>query len=184
MNFDPIHFLVQLVIAVFLIRFHANAYRLGRNPILEKINQLTNPVVLPFSRLIPARRRDIGALIVALIIAILAAFLLTRPLPLPLPAALIIGTLQLFFGTWLDLVMYSLIIVVIGSWLQTDPRQPLMQLMLACNEWIMAPLRRIIPSFGGLDFSPIIVLFGVQFGKYALGKLSFHIAFAMIGGHF
>ena len=111
MNFDPLHFLVQLVIAVFLIRFHANAYRLGRNPILEKINQLTNPVVLPFSRILPARRWDIGAIIVALIIAILAAFLLTRSLP----AALIIGILQLLLGTWLDLIMYSLIIVVIGS---------------------------------------------------------------------
>lgn len=179
MNFDPIHFLVQLVIAVFLIRFHANAYRLGRNPILEKINQLTNPIVLPFSRMLPSRRWDIGAIIVALIIAILAAFLLTRSLPV----ALIIGILQLFFGTWLDLIMYSLIIVVIGSWLQTDPRQPLMQLMLACNEWIMAPLRRIIPSFGGLDFSPIIVLFGVQFGKYALSKITFHLIIALIGVH-
>ncbi|MDO5090624.1 MAG: YggT family protein [Cardiobacteriaceae bacterium] len=176
MNFQPLHLLIELLIAIFLIRFHANAYRLGRNPILERLNQLTNPVVLPFSRLIPTRRWDIGAVIVALIIALLAAFLLTRSLPL----TLILGSLQFFLGTWLDLILYSLIIVVIGSWLQADPRQPVMQLMLACNEWIMAPLRRIIPSFGGLDFSPIVVLFAVQFGKYALGQLAVKLAFAAL----
>lgn len=171
--------LIKLAIAVFLIRFHANAYRLGHNPILARLNQLTNPVVLPFSRLLPSRRWDIGALIVAVIIALFAAFLLTRSLPL----TFIAGILQLFLGSWLDLVMYSLIIVVIGSWLQADPRQPVMQLMLACNEWIMAPLRRIIPSFGGLDFSPIIVLFGVQFAKYLLDKGATALVLMLLNSH-
>lgn len=182
---NSLYFIAQIIIAIFLIRFHANAYRLGRNPILEKLNRLTDPVVLPFSRLFPRQRWDIGALIVALIIALFAAFLFTRGWPLgpPLLVVLIVGIIKIFCITWLNLVMYSLIIVVIGSWLQTDPRQPVMQLMLCCNEWIMAPLRRVIPSFGGLDFSPIIVFFGVQMGSYALDQFAARLILSLISGH-
>ncbi len=156
--------IAKLIIAVFLIRFHVNLYRLGANPIVDRLNQLTDPLLLPFRNLLPRGRYDSASVLVAWIIAILAAFLLTRTPGV----ALIFGTLILFFVTWLNLVMYALFLVIIASWLQTDPRQPLLQIGLCCSEWIMAPLRRVIPPLGGLDFSPIVVLLTISFAKQGL----------------
>lgn len=160
--------LIKILVGLFIIRFHANAYRLGHNPLLAKLNQFTNPLVQPFSRLLPHRRLDLGALVVTLLLAIITTSILFHSLHV----GLIVGITHSFIGTWLDVVMYSLIIVVIGSWLQADPRQPVMQLMLCCNEWLMAPLRRVIPAFGGLDFTPIIALLGIQMAKFALNRMT------------
>ena len=159
--------LIKLLVGLFIVRFHANAYRLGYNPLLAKLNQLTNPLVQPLSRLLPHPRWDFGALLCALILAILTTSILTRSLP----SGIIIGILHSFFGTWLDIILYSLIIVVIGSWLQADPRQPVMQILLCCHEWLMAPLRRVIPPLGMIDFTPIVALLGIQLCKYLLAVL-------------
>ncbi|WP_233120079.1 YggT family protein [Rappaport israeli] len=64
-----------------------------------------------------------------------------------------------------------MIIAVIGSWLQTNPRQSVMQIMLSCHEWLLAPIRRLIPSFGGLDFSPIAALFLLNLIRRLLAHL-------------
>lgn len=163
--------IAKLIVAVFLIRFHVTFYRIGANPIVARLNQLTDPLVLPFRSILPSRRYDGASVLVAWIIAILAAFLITRAAGI----ALMFGTLVVFGVTWLNLVMYALFLVIIASWLQTDPRQPLLQIGLCCSDWIMAPVRRVIPPFGALDFSPIVVLLGISFAKQglflALGKL-------------
>ena len=161
-------FLIKLIVAMFIIRFHANAYRLGRNPVLAKLNQLTDPVVLPFARLVRHPRFEIGALIAGLLIAVLTTCMLFGSLRI----GAVFGIVHGFFGTWLDVILYSLIIVIIASWLQTDPRQPVMQIALSCNEWLMAPLRRVIPPLGMIDFSPIVALIAIQAGKYLLARLT------------
>ncbi|UJF25035.1 YggT family protein [Suttonella sp. R2A3] len=168
-----IGFIIQLAIAVFIIRFHANAYYLGDNPVVAKLNEFTNPLVLPFQRLIPSKRFDIASLIPALIIAVLAAFITARVAY----HALIIGVNIFLLGTWLQVVFYAMLIVVIGSWLQADSRQPVMQIALACCEWLLAPIRQIIPSLGGLDFSPIAALFAIQFARQGLNWLTSQLLF-------
>ena len=47
-----------------------------------------------------------------------------------------------------------------------------MQIALSCNEWLMAPLRRVIPPLGMIDFSPIVALIAIQAGKYLLARLT------------
>ena len=172
-------FIIKLLIAVFIIRFHVNAYRLGYNPVVDKLNQLTDPVVLPFKRLMPSKRYDYAALVPAVIIAVLAAFVLFRNISI----ALLFGINILFITTWLQVIFYTMLIVVIGSWLQTDPRQPVMQVALSCSDWLLAPIRRIIPSLGGLDFSPIIALFAIQFAQSGMYKLTFAIIGPALVGH-
>lgn len=172
-------FIIKLLIAVFIIRFHVNAYRLGYNPVVDKLNQITNPVVLPFSRLLKNKRYDFAALIPALIIAVLAAFVLFRNVS----AALLFGINILFIATWLQVIFYTMLIVIIGSWLQTDPRQPVMQVALSCSDWLLAPIRSIIPSLAGLDFSPIIALFAIQFAQSGLYKLTGTLIGSALIGH-
>ncbi|WP_298080254.1 YggT family protein [uncultured Cardiobacterium sp.] len=164
---DLIIILGKLAIALFLIRFHANLYRLGFNPIVSRLNRTTDPLVLPFRKLLPPSRFDFGAVIVAAIIALLVTFILfVNPVAIPLGVLLLLNT-------WLNTTFYAILITVIGSWLQTDPRQPVMQIALSCCEWLMAPLRRIIPPVGMLDFSPMAALFLIYLAQQGLARILF-----------
>ena len=162
---DLIIFLGKLAIALFIVRFHTNLYRLGFNPVAAKLNRATDPLVLPFRKLLPTSRFDFGAVIVAAIIALFVAFILI-PAPLALPI-----TLLMLVSVWLNTVFYAILITVIGSWLQTDPRQPVMQIALSCSDWLMAPLRRIIPPVGMLDFTPMAALFLIYFAQRGIATL-------------
>ena len=164
---DLIIILGTLAIALVLIRFHANLYRLGFNPIVSRLNRTTDPLVLPFRKLLPPSRFDFGAVIVAAIIALLVTFILfVNPVAIPLGVLLLLNT-------WLNTTFYAILITVIGSWLQTDPRQPVMQIALSCCEWLMAPLRRIIPPVGMLDFSPMAALFLIYLAQQGLARILF-----------
>ena len=167
---DLIIILGKLAIALFLIRFHANLYRLGFNPLAQQLNRHTNPLVLPFRKLLPPSRYDFGALAVAGIIALAISLVFTAAIHASF-GVFIALFLTLIINTWLNTLFYAILIVVIGSWLQTDPRQPVMQIALACADWLMAPLRRIIPPVGMIDFTPMAALFILYLAQSGINRL-------------
>jgi YggT family protein len=69
----------------------------------------------------------------------------------------------------LDIVYFVLIVHIIMSWLINfqvlNTRQPLVaQLWYGINqllEPIYRPIRRFIPSAGGIDFTPIVLFIGI-----------------------
>ncbi len=160
-------FIFQLIVAIFIIRFHVNAYRLGYNPIVLALNQYTNPFVLPFQTIIKHKRFDFAALLVGLIIALFAGLIIEQKLL----QGLSLGLIYLFLITWLEIIFYSMIISIIGSWLQADPRQTIMQVTLSCSNWLLAPIRIILPPIGGLDFSPIVAIIALRFAQKTLMNL-------------
>ncbi|WP_298641218.1 YggT family protein [uncultured Cardiobacterium sp.] len=163
-------FISKLIIALFLIRFHANLYRLGFNPLAQQLNRYTDPLVLPFRRLLPPSRYDLGALAVAGIIALAISLIFTAAIHASF-GVFIALCLVLIITTWLNTIFYAILIIVIGSWLQTDPRQPVMQIALACADWLLAPLRRIIPPVGMLDFTPMAALFILYLAQSGINRL-------------
>ncbi len=60
--------------------------------------------------------------------------------------------------------LYSLVVLaaVILSWLQVDRRSPLVSIVNILTEPVLGPLRRALPPFGGLDFSPMVLLLLLQ----------------------
>ena len=60
--------------------------------------------------------------------------------------------------------VYSFLILgrVILSWVHLDPDNPLVQIVYRLTEPVMRPVRNLLPTMGGFDFSPIIVLIGLQ----------------------
>ena len=66
-------------------------------------------------------------------------------------------------GQLIDL--YSLIVLgsVIISWVQLPPTHPVATFLGMMTEPLLAPIRRVLPPMGGLDFSPLVLLFGLQF---------------------
>jgi YggT family protein len=59
---------------------------------------------------------------------------------------------------------YSLVVLlaVIASWLNLAPEHPLVRVTRTLTEPVLAPLRRVLPTFGGLDFSPMLLLFALR----------------------
>ena len=66
--------------------------------------------------------------------------------------------------------IYSLVvfIAVLTSWLNLPPEHVVVRATRALTEPLLAPLRRVLPAFGGLDFSPMVLLFGLRLLKRLL----------------
>jgi YggT family protein len=62
--------------------------------------------------------------------------------------------------------LYFLILLgrVICSWVQADPFNPIVRFLWMATEPVLAPIRRVIPPLGGLDFSVIVAIVVVQIG--------------------
>ena len=77
-----------------------------------------------------------------------------------------IPTMLWLFNTLITLYIWVIIAMVIMSWLTAfnvlNPRSPFVaqidRALYALTNPVFGPVRRIIPSIGGLDISPIIVL--------------------------
>lgn len=66
----------------------------------------------------------------------------------------------------LDLFMWIVIARAVLSWVNPDPFNPIVRFIHNTTEPILYRVRSKIPSiFGGIDFSPIIVIFGIYFLK-------------------
>ncbi len=59
--------------------------------------------------------------------------------------------------------LYSIILLarVLLSWIQVDPRNQLVQIIYQLTEPLLAPIRRVLPQTGGMDFSPIVAFIGL-----------------------
>ncbi|MES2918860.1 MAG: YggT family protein [Pseudomonadota bacterium] len=66
----------------------------------------------------------------------------------------------------LNFYFYAIIAGVILSWVA--PHNPSTGLIFQVAEPVLAPCRRLIPSMGGLDLSPIIALLGLQIAEIML----------------
>jgi YggT family protein len=54
------------------------------------------------------------------------------------------------------LLMIALFIRVIASWFGISPYRPWMRPVMALTDWIIDPIRRILPPLGMLDLSPLV----------------------------
>jgi YggT family protein len=64
----------------------------------------------------------------------------------------------------LNIFMWIIIARAILSWVSPDPFNPIVRFIHNVTEPVLYPIRRRIPlSFGGIDFSPVIVLLAVIF---------------------
>jgi YggT family protein len=69
------------------------------------------------------------------------------------------GIFHLLVSWTFTILRFALIVRVISSWLPISPYSPWIRWSYALSEPILAPLRRVIPSLGGLDITPILAYF-------------------------
>jgi YggT family protein len=80
----------------------------------------------------------------------------------------VIGYLFMAVAKVLNLVLVIFMWVVIAravlSWVSPDPYNPIVRFIHNVTEPVLFRIRMFIPvSFGGIDFSPIIVILGIIF---------------------
>jgi YggT family protein len=59
-------------------------------------------------------------------------------------------------GFLFTVLMTAILIRVIGSWLGIGPYNRWMRPVYALTNWLIDPIRRILPPFGMIDFSPMV----------------------------
>ena len=86
-----------------------------------------------------------------------------------------------FLVTIINAVYYILLILIFArfvlSWVRPDPYHPtwgpILRFVYNATEPLLAPIRRLLPATGGLDFSPMILLFGLYFLRSILFQVLF-----------
>jgi YggT family protein len=71
--------------------------------------------------------------------------------------------------------LYTWVIVAAAliTWVSLDPRNPIVKILRQITEPVLAPARRLLPPWktGGLDFSPLIVIFAIWLVEWVLRHL-------------
>jgi len=172
---EIINYLVQTVLGLFLfavlLRLMLQLTRADfYNPVSQFVVRVTNPVLLPLRRLIPAiGRLDTASVVLAVgvqTIAIMASLALMGYRPANLLVLLVwslIGVASLV----VDLFFFAILGLIIFSWIAPNSHHPALALLHQVTEPVMGPFRRLLPAIGGLDLSPILVFVVIN----VLGKL-------------
>lgn len=60
--------------------------------------------------------------------------------------------------------VYSFILLarVLTSWFQVDPYNPVIRILYQLTEPLLAPIRRLLPQTGMMDFSPIVAFIAIM----------------------
>ena len=166
-------------LALFLIAMRFLAQLCGvspYNPISTGLRSITDPIVAPINRLVPAGRRlNIGAIVALIVcqviyIAVMLA-LISRFDAFNVLQSLIWSTLGAA-GLLINIVFYSVLAMIVVSFLAPQSNHPAVEFVWQLTEPVMAPLRNFIPSMGGLDFSPIVLFIGINVIRVSLGHMA------------
>jgi YggT family protein len=150
----------SLYLLIVLLRFVLQLVRADfYNPLSQFIVRATQPLLRPLRKIIPSLfGLDMSSLLLAIVIQFLLmglVLLLSYGIignPLQLLVWSIIGVTALF----LKIFFFAMIISVILSWVAQGSHNPGAELVNQICEPALAPFRRIVPSLGGLDISPIL----------------------------
>lgn len=64
---------------------------------------------------------------------------------------------------FLTLYMYVVIARAVMSWFNPNPHNGLVRFIYQITDPVLDKVRQFIPSIGGLDLSPVIVIFAILF---------------------
>jgi YggT family protein len=176
---DPIVLIIRtlgemyafVVILRFLLQVsHADYY----NPISQAIAKLTNVPMLAISRVMPKLGKvDLSALLyaVAVKLLVLTLIILAAGMAMPNILQLIVLSTVGVVDAILTIYFWAVLASVIISWVAPGSYHPGPQLIQQLTEPLFKLARKVIPSIGGLDLSPILIFLVIQIVQSQLGRL-------------
>lgn len=174
--------------ALFVLRLLAEFARVNfYNPICQFLFRATHLLVTPLRRFVPGIRRvSLAPLLLAYLIALLKMLLLVLLVgALPrLPGLLLMALADL-----LDFVLVLYMVIVFADALMSmfavEQQHPLVPFVGQIAAPLLRPLRRMLPTLGGLDFSPalaiLIILLARALLVQPLSDFAQHLALGAIG---
>ena len=168
-------FLLDVITGLFggacLLRLYMQYHRVPfGNPLGRFVFAITDWIVLPLRRVVPAFRRwDLASLIAAWLLVLVKFLLLFLLIGAGggysmLPLLSVFGLLQLAVsGLTALLIVYAIL-----SWIPTASSM-LQDLVSRLAEPLVRPVRKLIPLVGGVDLSPLVVIVLLQIVAIILG---------------
>lgn len=173
MLFQVISFLFEvaatLVGGASLLRLYMGWRRMSMtNSVGRFVMALTDWLVLPMRRIVPARGKfDVASLMAAWLAKLVqySAVLLMLGSSAwgVLPLLALLGVAKLAISVTTAVVLLAVIL----SW--TQGHSPMGDVFSRLSEPLLAPLRRMIPLIGGIDLSPVALLVALQVASIVLG---------------
>ncbi|MEZ2745656.1 YggT family protein [Halopseudomonas bauzanensis] len=156
----------SLYLLIVLLRFILQLVRADfYNPISQFIVRATQPILRPLRRVIPGFAGvDFASLVLALIVQLVVMAIIIKLMGYALPAILqlLVWSLVGITALFLKIFFFALIISVILSWVAPHSHNPAAVLVYQLCEPVLAPIRRFLPSMGGLDLSPIFAFIALN----------------------
>lgn len=175
---DIARFLLNIVFtlfgAVLLLRVWLQMVRMPPyNSVSRTVFKITDWLVVPLRRVIRGAGGIDWACIVAAwlcaLVYMLAIMLVSGLNPVSLlPEGLFIA-LVLVLKWAVSLVMWVTLLMAIMSWV--NPTAPAMPVLVALTDPLLNPIRRIMPSLGGIDLSPLVLFVLTQIALMVLARL-------------
>jgi YggT family protein len=157
--------LLTLAVIAFLLRVVMPLVRADfRSPLGQAVLRFTDPLVKPLRRIL----RPVGKVDVASIVALLAVQIAGSALIRLVagggfhPGPIVVDGLRGLAYTILQFYTVAVLVQALLSWVAPGTYNPATQLLHRVCEPLLAPFRRLIPPIGGLDFSALFVLIGLQ----------------------
>ncbi len=179
MLYEIFHLIVDvvggLVVGACLLRAWMQARRIpGANPVGTFVMSLTDWIVRPLRRVVPAYRGIDSASIVAAFIVTLVAAVVDLSLRLggvP-PPELIVAVTFVWLIKWiLYLAQLLILIAAVLSWI--NPFSPFLPVFDALTRPLLAPIRRLLPQSGRIDFSPLVALLVIQVALIVVNRVAY-----------
>ncbi|WP_150304447.1 YggT family protein [Pseudomonas saliphila] len=156
----------SLYLLVVLLRFILQLVRADfYNPLSQFIVRVTQPLLKPLRKVVPGLGGlDLAALVLALLIQLVLVAIIIKLMGYALPniAQLLIWSVIGVTALFLKIFFFALIISVILSWVAPQSNNPAAMLVQQLCEPVLAPIRGILPSMGGLDLSPIFAFIALR----------------------
>ena len=151
----------QLFLFVLLLRFWLPWLGADfRNPLAQAILKLTSPLVIPVRRVVPPiGRMDTATVLVAFVIQYLTILVLLLIVGrMEGIAAIAVTSIVNLVLLSLRLFIFAIIIRVILSWVAPQGYNPALAIIHTLTDRLLRPFRRVIPTLGGLDLSPLFAI--------------------------
>jgi YggT family protein len=135
------------------------------NPLVQFLVRITNPPLLPLRRIVPGYRgMDLASVVLAFALqfveVLLVALLLRQSLGV---GGLVLLTVMELLKLLINIYLWGIIIQVVLSWVNPDPRHPAARVLAQLTAPLLKPAQRLLPPISGVDLSPMLVVVALIF---------------------
>jgi YggT family protein len=175
---DALVFLINAVFVLYtgavMLRFLLQWVRASfHNPLAQAIVTITNPLLLPLRRVVPGwRNLDVAALVLMVAVQLINIALTLLLIGIRItPLYLLEWTLLKLAIILVNLYFFSILLEALLSWINPGRYDPMSSLLRPLNAPLLRPVRRVLPLFGGLDLSPLVVMLLLQAVNIVLSSI-------------